>query len=90
MPSQCLRRMRSTVEVNWPLMQTSSAESVHGSNRKGRLHKSEKLRTAIARHGRRDEDGRDRTCYTLGIGGIDANYTLGNGGIDAKKSSGVD
>ena len=30
------------------------------------------MRTEITRHGRRAEDGRDRTCYTLGDRGIDA------------------
>lgn len=40
-------------------MQTSSVGSVPGWNRQGRLHKSEKMRTEVARHGRRAEDGRD-------------------------------
>jgi hypothetical protein len=42
----------STLGADWPLMQTSSVGSVPGWNREGRLHKSEKMRTEIARHGR--------------------------------------
>jgi hypothetical protein len=42
MSSPCLSRMRPLLEVDWPLMQTSSVGSVPGWNHWGRSRKSER------------------------------------------------
>ena len=67
-------------------MQTSSVGSVPGLNRSGRFDRLEKMRTELARHGRRAEDGRDGKDASR----IRREHEAGNQGTGFRSQTSVD